>query len=68
MAERNRVGEYTSVQVDQETFETLKGMALADLRSTPKEIRFLVQAEVARRNDPALAEYLAKFIRAPKGD
>jgi hypothetical protein len=40
---------FTTVQIDQETFELLKGLSDTDLRSTPKEIRFLVQAELSRR-------------------
>jgi len=56
---------FTTVQIDQETFGLLKELAQNDLRSTPKEIRFLVQAEIARR--VALNVYAMRELPTPEG-
>jgi hypothetical protein len=49
MTERTRVGELTTIQIDKETFGLLKSLCQVDLRSSQKELRFLVQAELSRR-------------------
>ena len=58
--------DFTTVQIDAATFKLLKELTQSDLRSTPKEIRFLVQAEMERRSNPRLMKYLSMFDRAPQ--
>ena len=50
--------EFTTISIDKETFGLLKELCRSDLRSTPKEVLFLVQTELARRSK-------SKVVRIP---
>ena len=40
----------TTVQIEKDTLELIKELARLDLRSTPKEVRWLAEQERARRS------------------